>query len=57
MQTISGLGFKLLKHIPFSPHLATTNYHVFPQIKKVVKVVNKFNDEVSESHLALLLTF
>lgn len=37
MQKIRDLGFELLEHPPYSPDLAPSDYHLFPQLKKSLK--------------------
>jgi len=37
MQKIRDLGFELLEHPSYSPDLAPSDYHLFPQLKKSLK--------------------
>ena len=32
------LGFQFLEHPPYSPDLAQTDYHLFPRMKKQLKI-------------------
>lgn len=50
MQTILDLGFQLLEHLPFSPDMASSDYHVFLQLKESLKSHKfSFNEEMIEA--------
>ena len=36
VETIHDCGFKLVLHPPYSPDLAPSDFHLFPQMKKVL---------------------
>lgn len=62
MAKINELKFELLPHPPYSPDLAPSDYHLFPNLKKwlggrrfenneaVIDAVNSYFEELDVSH-------
>lgn len=46
-QAIRDLGFNLFEHLHYTPDLALSNYHIFPQLKNKLKV-RKFSSNKEE---------
>jgi histone-lysine N-methyltransferase SETMAR len=37
VETVNELGFELMEHLPYSPDLAHSNFHIFGPMKEVVR--------------------
>lgn len=48
------VGFEMLDHLPYLPYLASSNFHLFPKLKKYIHGT-KFDDE--DTIMAVVIEF
>jgi hypothetical protein len=57
LQEVSYLGFQCIYHPSSSPDLALTDYHLFPGLKKELKIQHFLSDEVISGWMDNILNF